>query len=266
MKIPFNICLYVSHRSTRVLGLCTLTSPKKVWRGPSHNWPRETLMKLYSATSLCPLTTHGTYITLLRQLTKNFILWVDYPYGHRRSQSRTCKQIFSSKKNKKSGCTVNLDLLSADNSRTVWCYRYRRPFVNKYQSFPVVYASASILALHILIVYWTLLSPKKVWQRRRVKTAKKASQRPLSFGSNIRQPSANSVGISVLNYTLDSSLRKYAHLSLHHIGRYGRSSCSDFHTGAVRIIELHMLTALCILVSKLSWHWKYACCTVTRGS
>ena len=166
MKIPFNICLCLSPTGLpRVLWHSTLTSPKKVWRGSSHNWPRETLMKPLFGHKLCPLTTHGPYITLLRQPTENYILWVDYPYGHCRSQSRTCKQIFSSKKNKKSGCTVDLDLLSADNSRTVWHYRYWRPFVNKYQSFLVVYASASVLALHILIVYWTLLSPKKVWRR-----------------------------------------------------------------------------------------------------
>lgn len=150
----------------RVLWYSTLTSPKKVWRGSSHNWPRETLTRLSLADSYNPLTTHGPYITLLRQPTNNYIHWVDYPYGHCLSQSRTCKQIFSSKKNKKnSGCTVDLDLLSADNSHTVWHYRYWRPFVNKYQSFPVVYASASVLALRILIVYWTLLSPKKVWRR-----------------------------------------------------------------------------------------------------
>ena len=76
-------------------------------------------MKLLFGHKLCPLTTHGPYITLLRQPTENYILWVDYPYGHCRSQSRTCKQIFSSKKIINSWRTVDLDLLSADNSHTV---------------------------------------------------------------------------------------------------------------------------------------------------
>ena len=104
MKIPFNICLCLSPTGLpRVLWHSTLTSPKKVWRGSSHNWPRETLMKLLFGHKLCPLTTHGPYITLLRQPTENYILWVDYPYGHCRSQSRTCKQNFSSKKIKNRG-------------------------------------------------------------------------------------------------------------------------------------------------------------------
>ena len=167
MKIPFNICLCLSPTGLpRVLWHSTLTSPKKVWRGSSHNWPRETLTRLSLADSYIPLTTHGPYITLLRQPTNiTTIIRLTIPMGIANPSPGHANRFFLLKNNKKiSGCTVDLDLLSADNSCTVWHYRYWRPFVNKYQSFLVVYASASVLALRILIVYWTLLSPKKVWR------------------------------------------------------------------------------------------------------
>jgi hypothetical protein len=166
---------------------------QKVWRGLSHKWPRETLTSLSLADSYIPLTTHGPYITLLRQPTNiTTIIRLTIPMGIANPSPGHANRFFLLKNNKKiSGCTVDLDLLSADNSHSVWHYRYCRPFVIKYQSFPVVYASA-LLGFPLTQKGLTTLGSQ---------TARKASYRPLSFNSSIRLPLANSVGFSVLSLT-----------------------------------------------------------------